>query len=409
MCRTLRMIPGPPLLWIARVGQALRRGQHLPGLLALFMACGSGLACTGRSGFRLHIDTTGTGGNAGTGGAGNAGTGGATTAGTATGGAGGDTIAAIDAAQLDAWPDVGSTTSAGGISDGGSDSAVGGSPGKGGSGAGASTATGGRSGTGGTTSGTGGTADAATSSDGGTSPDANRDVGAATGGAGTGGAATGGAPTGGAATGGAPTGGAATGGAPTGGAATGGAATGGAPTGGAATGGAATGGAPTGGAATGGAATGGAATGGSAAGGSSTVEKKGMTWALRAHDSTLGTDFVGCDGCDAFAGDTLCSEAHPILCIDKHGYSDPGIPNTDYYYYGWSGGDVAVTSPLYGTLLTSLSVADAICRDELGPSWQMAEFHDSGGAWNFYAFGNLPSGQRFWTYINDQPGALCWF
>lgn len=137
------------------------------------------------------------------------------------------------------------------------------------------------------------------------------------------------------------------------------------------------------------------------------TDKHGMTWTKYWHDEGLGTDVVGCANCNAYAGDTDCSERLPVLCIQKAGYGDPGVTPNDYYF-GWTGGQIALSSPVYGVDLDSLAAADAVCGAQFGPGWQMAEFHDGGGGWHWHAYGNVASNQRFWTYINDQPNGNCW-
>ncbi len=137
----------------------------------------------------------------------------------------------------------------------------------------------------------------------------------------------------------------------------------------------------------------------------------GMTWSLSNHDAILGVDTVGCTGCQPYVGDENCTSVIPVLCFEPLSLGDPGMGAAGYtmnYYYGWSGGNVAASTPVEGCLLTNLAAADAICANEFGAGWRMAEFHDGGGGWNFYAFGNLNnSPTRMWTYINDQP-ANCW-
>ena len=146
-------------------------------------------------------------------------------------------------------------------------------------------------------------------------------------------------------------------------------------------------------------------------GGGGVCPSTGMTWALTAHDAALGVDTVGCDGCQPYVGDQNCTSIIPVLCIEPIGLADPGLAGAGFtlnYYFGWSGGNVAASTPVEGCTLTSLSVADAVCSAQFGAGWRMAEFHDGGGGWNFYAFGNLAnSPTRMWTYINDQP-ANCW-
>lgn len=138
---------------------------------------------------------------------------------------------------------------------------------------------------------------------------------------------------------------------------------------------------------------------------------KGLTWELLATNSATGTIDVGCwNGCDAYHGDTPCTTALPILCIKKDG---PGFPlpvpasvDNSNIYHQWSGGVVGTTQPTVPP--KTLAAADALCAQEFGAGWRVAEFHDGWG-WHFQAFGGVGDpGQNFWVHINDQPGATCW-
>jgi hypothetical protein len=140
--------------------------------------------------------------------------------------------------------------------------------------------------------------------------------------------------------------------------------------------------------------------------------KKGMTWQLDGTNPTTGTTDVGCNGpaCNAYQGDTACTVPLPILCIKKQGSGFPlpapaSVNNTDQYHK-WSGGVVAATKPTVPP--TTLAAAVALCVNEFGPDWRVAEFHDGWG-WHFQAYGGVgdPKG-RFWVDITDQPGARCW-
>ncbi|HET9211735.1 MAG TPA: flagellar hook-length control protein [Thermoanaerobaculia bacterium] len=138
---------------------------------------------------------------------------------------------------------------------------------------------------------------------------------------------------------------------------------------------------------------------------------KGLTWKLLGTNSTTGTVTVGCwSGCNAYSGDTSCTTSLPILCIKKSGTGFPlpvpaSVNNSDIYNQ-WSGGVVGTTQPTVPP--ATLAAANALCANEFGPDWRVAEFHDGWG-WHFQAFGGVgnPS-QNFWVDINDQPGATCW-
>jgi hypothetical protein len=119
---------------------------------------------------------------------------------------------------------------------------------------------------------------------------------------------------------------------------------------------------------------------------------------------------VGADAAsNPYNGDTPATTSLPVLCILIDGSAvPPGITPT---FAGWSRASVQLSPPVPGSQLTSQAAADTICRASLGTGWRMAEFHDgryganlqSIGGWSFWAHGNVPSGARFWTFINDQP------
>ena len=114
---------------------------------------------------------------------------------------------------------------------------------------------------------------------------------------------------------------------------------------------------------------------------------------------------------DPYFGDTPCTEALPILCLDSsEALAKPPCFETDFAF-GWAAGTIALTSPIVGSELTSIDDADSTCADQLGANFQMAEFHDGQGGWNWWAYGDLaaltPEVGRFWVHINDQP-ANCW-
>lgn len=135
--------------------------------------------------------------------------------------------------------------------------------------------------------------------------------------------------------------------------------------------------------------------------------RRGMTWAKLDHNLAFGTDRFNCAGCDAYQGETLCSEAHSILCIRPDGSPNPGLPVN--FYDGWVGGNVGLSLPIRGDAIGSLANANALCAGFFGPGWQMAEFHHPLGGWGWSSHGNVFSTatSRFWVFINDQP-ANCW-
>lgn len=131
----------------------------------------------------------------------------------------------------------------------------------------------------------------------------------------------------------------------------------------------------------------------------------GLTWAKLSHDTALGTDKIGCSGCDPYVGDTSCETALPVACLKQDGAPNPGIATT--FYNGWAKGHLALTTPIRGDKLLSIDHADYVCYLHFGAGYRMAEHHDGGGGWNWNAYSNVDDASRFWLHINNQPGN-CW-
>lgn len=137
--------------------------------------------------------------------------------------------------------------------------------------------------------------------------------------------------------------------------------------------------------------------------------RTGMTWTVLGQ--TEGAVHVGSDGVtDPYHGDTSIDQFLSIVCLLVDGRRAPeGI--TFDLYNGWALGEVKATPPIPGAVLTSREEADAICAEEFGAGWRLAEFHDGRygddltlrGGWSFWAAGALPAGTRFWVAIDDQP------
>lgn len=144
---------------------------------------------------------------------------------------------------------------------------------------------------------------------------------------------------------------------------------------------------------------------------------KGMTWVHSLSNAQNGTVTVGCGpnnaSCDAYHGDTLCTERLPLLCIYKPSpaFAVPAGVNNSDQYNRWAGGVIATTQPVAGNSFATLADADKYCIVQFGTGWRTAEFHDGWG-WHFQAYGGTVSAPtvpstRFWVHIKDQP-ANCW-
>jgi hypothetical protein len=136
----------------------------------------------------------------------------------------------------------------------------------------------------------------------------------------------------------------------------------------------------------------------------------GMTWELLDHNATYSADKVGCaagsGNCNPYVGDTSCRFVKPILCFFEDGSPNPGILMNSTYE-SWAEGDIALSTPTSGCYLTSPTDADSICESEFGVGWRMAEWHDGLSGWNWWAYGDIQTTERFWVAIDNQP-ANCW-
>uniref|UniRef100_UPI004056D871 hypothetical protein n=1 Tax=Candidatus Electronema sp. TaxID=2698783 RepID=UPI004056D871 len=161
-----------------------------------------------------------------------------------------------------------------------------------------------------------------------------------------------------------------------------------------------------------------------------TTSVKGLTWEKTssnllggAGDGISGVVHVGCgsgqggvghgdNNCNPYQGDTDCATPLPLLCFYAANLNKPASLTTIAFYHDWSGGIVATTEPVPGSSFATITAADAFCAEKFGPGWKVAEHHDSGGGWAFFAYGNIGENyladQRFWVDVTDQLNGTCW-
>ena len=128
----------------------------------------------------------------------------------------------------------------------------------------------------------------------------------------------------------------------------------------------------------------------------------GITWVLKETDGPFSL-VGGHSNMDVYRGDTPCDGEYPVLCINMIDLSLPqGLARKVDEIHGWTGGEIRVTEPVSGFDLTSVRVADRMCADAFSASWRMAEFHDGGDGWNWWAYGEVPTDSRFWIWHNGE-------
>ena len=149
---------------------------------------------------------------------------------------------------------------------------------------------------------------------------------------------------------------------------------------------------------------------------------RGMTWAtangvldpnLPPYDAKFNMGYVDCNVttpptlgrsggpkmCDPYQGDWHVLRKLPMLCVRIDNRAPPA---------GWKQpggrsfvrGEMAVTPPVYGIQLLGQVPGDALCSQQFGKGWTMANFHDAGG-WGFWGVGRTPTDTRFWVRIRD--------
>ena len=129
---------------------------------------------------------------------------------------------------------------------------------------------------------------------------------------------------------------------------------------------------------------------------------KGITWVLKETDGPFSL-VGGHSNMDVYRGDTPCAGEYPVLCINKIDLALPqSLARRVDEIHGWTGGEIRVTAPVSGFDLKSVRAADRMCTDAFGRDWRMAEFHDGGEGWNWWAYGEVPADSRFWIWVNDQ-------
>ena len=125
------------------------------------------------------------------------------------------------------------------------------------------------------------------------------------------------------------------------------------------------------------------------------------------HQQINGKVQMGLDeSSNPYVGDRPCSRRYPILCIKVDGQSPPASSHGRDYSNGWTGGWVKASNPVLGSQITEFGRASQICQETFGVAWTQATFHQSMtglSGWEWWAFGSMPLGLRYWVAIHDQP------
>jgi len=144
------------------------------------------------------------------------------------------------------------------------------------------------------------------------------------------------------------------------------------------------------------------------------IEKRGLTFSSmtdNTHDKT-GIFTASCGKaadanleCNPQSGDTICKIEKPVLCFLD---IDAPVPQSLEDPQHWSGGVLALSSPVPATQFKSLKTANTYCAATFGEGWRVASFHEGGG-WAIKGYGvPAPKGTKFWIDIKNQPKATCW-
>ena len=140
-------------------------------------------------------------------------------------------------------------------------------------------------------------------------------------------------------------------------------------------------------------------------------DRTGTTWGVleirESAEAPKGTVTVACHGkpretagkpCDNQKGDTACRATLPMLCSKPDTSLPPRSPLAR---------QLALTAPVQGTDLVSISAADQVCRTALGDGWRMTEVEESLYKYAITGIGSFPATTRFWVR-NGGGLANCW-
>jgi hypothetical protein len=109
--------------------------------------------------------------------------------------------------------------------------------------------------------------------------------------------------------------------------------------------------------------------------------------------------------CQSLRQQTLCRLSQPVLCILD---LDAPIPETLNDGTHWTGSLLALSAPIQGDALGTLSEANLYCVQTFGEAWRVASFHDGGGD-RLQGYGAPPLRRtRVWIDIRTAPQATCW-
>lgn len=140
-------------------------------------------------------------------------------------------------------------------------------------------------------------------------------------------------------------------------------------------------------------------------------DRTGTSWGVVAtmdsKDTPAGSVTVACHGmpletagksCNDPQGTTACGTSLPMLCSKADVSHPPQSP--------WAR-RLALTTPVRGTALVAVAVADQVCRNQLGDGWKMTDAEESTFKYQVTGAGSLPATTRFWVR-NGGGLANCW-
>lgn len=112
--------------------------------------------------------------------------------------------------------------------------------------------------------------------------------------------------------------------------------------------------------------------------------------------------------CDPYVGDTACSVALPLACLNPQ---DLPVPETALGFIdrmAWTGADIRFTPPVAGSSIPSQSQGHALCATQFGDGWRMMNIHDGLMVQSIIGRGAAPHPSQAWLDSPDQQYGNCW-
>ena len=143
-------------------------------------------------------------------------------------------------------------------------------------------------------------------------------------------------------------------------------------------------------------------------------EDKGLSFVAFEHpanDQYVSMNCAGKDNvmvCNPHGGDTLCSAALPLACMNPGREPIASGFQTKLAEKLWTGGKIAFTKPVTGRSIATSGEAHSMCRAEFGDGFRAATSQERAKTSSYIVRGKPPASGRAWVHSKTEKYANCW-